>query len=151
MIEGRYFFGDESIEDARNIRKEVFVEEQGMPDTYEFDEVDEDSVVVVAYLNKEPVGTGRLQFDGVQNLIGRIAVKKEYRGYHYGDFIVRMLIDKCVQFGGTLVTVIAQSNVEDFYKKIGFQVSGDSFMEYGVKRVPMTLTMNDLVKKCSIM
>ena len=139
MLEGNYFYGEDNIEDAKEIRKLVFIEEQGMPETYQYDEEDKESVIVVAYLDKEPVATGRLLFDGIENLIGRIAVKEQQRGNNYGEFVVRMLIDKCFNYGGNIVTVIAQERAVDFYKGMGFEISGESYDEYGVNRVPMKL------------
>lgn len=151
MLEGNYFFGEDNIEDAKGIRKLVFIEEQGMPETYEFDEEDKESVIVVAYLDKEPVATGRLLFDGINNLIGRIAVKKQHRRNNYGEFVVRMLIDKCINFGGNTVTVFAQENAVDFYKGMGFEVSGQPYIEDGINKYPMNLLIKNLVKKCNNM
>ena len=55
----------------QKIRREVFIEEQAVPESDEWDSEDPVSVHALATLNREPVGTGRLNPGGK---IGRIAV-----------------------------------------------------------------------------
>ncbi len=55
----------------QQIRRAVFIEEQGMAESDEWDDDDPVSVHVLVRLNREPVGTGRLNPAGK---IGRIAV-----------------------------------------------------------------------------
>ena len=59
------------------IRREVFIEEQRIPEGDEWDGEDAASVHVIARLNRDPVGTGRLNPAGK---IGRIAVFAGLRG-----------------------------------------------------------------------
>lgn len=150
MLEGRYVFGDEDYSDAIEIRKIVFNMEQGIPLSGEVDDIDEDCIIAIAYYNEKAVATGRLLFDGEFYRISKVAVIKEYRGKSYGDFIVRMLIDKAIKFGATKINVISQINAKLFYEKIGFVESGDSFVEDNIERVPMVLKIENLFKKCSV-
>ena len=59
------------------IRRQVFVEEQGIPENEEFDSEDAACIHVLARLNRDPVGTGRLNPAGK---IARIAVVAGHRG-----------------------------------------------------------------------
>ena len=43
------------------IRRAVFIEEQKIPESDEWDDEDASSVHVLARLNRDPVGTGRLE------------------------------------------------------------------------------------------
>jgi predicted GNAT family N-acyltransferase len=149
MLEGRYIFGDEDITDALEIRRCVFNLEQGLPEVSTMDEVDENCIIAIAYFEKKAVATGRLLFDGQDYLISKIAVLQEYRGNNYGDFIVRMLIDKAIKFGATKINVISQLPAKAFYEKIGFVEHGEIFVEDNIQRVPMILEIENLFKKCN--
>ena len=67
------------------IRREVFIREQKIPESDEWDGEDAASVHVLATLNREPVGTGRLNPAGK---IGRIAVMSGLRGRGIGTSIL---------------------------------------------------------------
>lgn len=150
MLKGKYIFGDEDISEALHVRRKVFKEEQHLNENNENkDDIDEKSIIVVGYYNEKPIATGRLYFDGVDYKISKIAVLHEYRGNNYGDFIVRMLIDKAFIFGAKSIHVISQGNAKSFYEKIGFKVIGETYIEDGVERIPMVLNMNELTKNCN--
>ena len=74
-------------EEAKNIREEVFVKEQGFFE--EFDDKDDIATHFVALECGKPVGTCRLLkgADG-EYLIGRIAVVKSQRGRGVGAGLV---------------------------------------------------------------
>ena len=71
---------DKLPEDARRIREEVFVKEQGF--TIEFDDKDSISRHMVLYAHGIPAGTCRVFWDNQQKsyVIGRVAVRKIFRG-----------------------------------------------------------------------
>ncbi|MFW2154093.1 GNAT family N-acetyltransferase, partial [Acinetobacter gyllenbergii] len=67
--------------DAKLIRTSVFVEEQHIPETEEWDAHDAISQHFVVYHDAQPIATARL----LQNRsIGRVAVLKAYRGFNIG-------------------------------------------------------------------
>ena len=124
MLEGRYLFFGDDLTDARRIRYEVFEKEQKVPHEIEFDNLDDEAIHVVVYEDQKPVGTGRLLFDGENYKIGRIAVIKEERGKKYGDFVVRMLIDKAFLMGAKRVYANVQLH-SDVYKRQDIELSGE--------------------------
>lgn len=142
-IQGKYLLaGLNDISECLAIRKEVFGGEQGFPTAAGEDADDSSAIFALAYETEIatlpdgtteerliPVGTGRLVFLGDIYKIGRIAVKKEYRGKKYGDFIVRMLVDKAFAMGAKEVFVGAQKHAIDFYKTIGFEELEDEYYE----------------------
>ena len=76
---------DEIPEEAKTIREAVFIKEQGFKD--EFDEIDDVAKHVLLFEGDIPVGTCRFFFSEERNcyVIGRIAVRKEFRGKRYGE------------------------------------------------------------------
>lgn len=84
---------DKGLEDAFHVRREVFIKEQNMPETEEFDEADLISHHIVVYAYDRPIATGRLFKSGNEWLIGRISVLKEFRGIHAGKLVVEKLLN----------------------------------------------------------
>ena len=141
------------MDEIAPIRREVFGAEQGWSDNILFDETDETAVQAVVYkdINRTiPVGVGRLHKtgDGDDYKIGRIAIKKEERGQGYGDFIVRMLVDKGLLMGADRVLVGAQPHAIPFYEKIGFHPVGETYIEAGIVHTVMEIRQNTICKAC---
>ena len=150
MIRGRYIAGDGVIADALAIRKEVFQEEQHVPDELEFDGKDEYAMHIVVYDDADrPVATGRMLAEPGQMLIGRIAVRRSERGKGYGDFTVRMMLDKAFACGAEKVVVHAQAHAAGFYEKLGFHISGEEMMEAGIRHLPMEITEPAFRNSCA--
>ena len=120
------------------IRREVFIREQGIPESDEWDGEDAQSVHVVATLNRDPVGTGRLNAAGK---IGRIAVMSGLRGRGIGTLILRRLIQEARRLGFRETFLHAQVQAVPFYEKLGFARTGDEFDEAGIPHVRMSLVL----------
>ena len=115
--------------DAVAIREEVFCKEQGYQK--EFDELDPESISLVLYLDGFPIATGRLvKLDPSKYQIGRVAVKKEYRGKQIGSYIVRFLCKKARELGAATVLVHSQLEKRAFYLKLGFRILGDGEIDF---------------------
>ncbi len=117
------------------IRREVFIQEQQVPESDEWDEDDAASVHVLASLNREPVGTGRLNPAGK---IGRIAVFAGLRGRGIGTLILRRLLEEARHRGIRKPYLHAQLQAVPFYEKLGFESEGDVFDDAGILHVRMT-------------
>ena len=76
---------------------------------------------VLAYDNGVPVAVGRICYDGWEFVISKVAVLKEHRHKMYGDFIVRMLIDKAMMSGATEIKLESPQSCAEFFKRIGFE------------------------------
>jgi len=120
------------------IRREVFVREQQIPESDEWDGEDATSVHVIARLNRDPVGTGRLDPAGK---IGRIAVLAGLRGRGIGTSILRRLLDEARRLGIREPYLHAQVQAVPFYEKLGFASGGDAFDEAGIPHVRMSLVL----------
>lgn len=148
MIEGKFIHGNQDLTDVFHIRREVFCKEQNCPEEEEFDSFDKDALHVIISEKDKKVAVGRLiQIDDYFK-IGRIAVLKECRGMYYGDFVVRMLVDKAFQLGAKKIHISAQTYAKRFYEKIGFQAEGEEYMEAGIPHIAMTLVQANMCTKC---
>lgn len=151
MVQGKYLYYGDDLTDVYYIRRKVFIEEQGIPEENEFDENDQISVHALVYDNEDdnkPVATGRVYHDGINYRIGRIAVLKEERGKYYGDFIVRLLVNKAFMSGAEEVKISAQTLAVPFYEKIGFKTYGDIYEEDGSDHIAMEVKLGAICKKC---
>ena len=120
------------------LRTRVFVDEQGIPEKDEFDAEDADCLHVLVRLNRDPVGTGRLNPAGK---IGRIAVVAGRRGQGIGSQILRELLDTARRVGIREPFLHAQLQAVPFYEKFGFSREGEEFDEAGIPHVRMSLVL----------
>ncbi len=152
MICGKYYLGLDHMEEVALIWEEVFVTEQGFPRNVVFDDMDETAIHAVVYKDSErtiPIAAGRLYKTGEEDYkIGRIAVKKEERGQGFGDFIVRMLVDKALMMGADRVIISSQPHAVKFYETIGFRPTGEIHTEAGVEHTIMEIRQNSICKAC---
>ena len=117
-------------EEARAIRYDVFVIEQGVPVELEWDEWDDQCWHALAHdAAGRAVATGRLLPDGH---IGRMAVRKEARGTGVGARVLETLIDKARALGYPELILNAQTHAMPFYARAGFTPEGEEFEEAGI-------------------
>ena len=127
----------EDIQALRGIREAVFIREQGVPPELEWDEFDVNCIHALASDSAaNPVGTARLLLDGS---IGRMAVLREYRGKRVGAALMHWLLREAESRQMQHVTLNAQVQAIEFYKKFGFQVTGKGFLDAGISHVRMVL------------
>ena len=113
--------------DARLIRQQVFVEEQGFVN--EFDDIDAKAYHAVIYTGGYPIATGRLFDENGEAHIGRICVRKAYRGRDLGRMIVEALEKQAEKVGYKEVGLSAQTRVQPFYEKLGYTAYGDVYKD----------------------
>ncbi len=121
------------------IRFEVFVDEQHVPEDEETDEHDPEALHVIAYLNNSPVGTGRMLRDGT---IGRMAVRKPYRGSGVGEAILNFFIREGEKNGFETLRLSSQTHARGFYAKFGFEAVGDEYDDAGIPHITMIRKMS---------
>ena len=127
------------LKDAQKVRRQVFIQEQGIKREEEFDGLDQNSDHVIAYDNNIPVGTARIRYkNDVAAKLERIAVLKSYRGRGIGRGIVKASLKLAQTKGASEVTLHAQQSAVGFYEKLGFQQEGEPFEEAGIPHIAMT-------------
>ena len=141
MLEYKWFPAGVIDDSFRDLRIEIFVKEQGVPEENEFDEYDMQVLHLVIFSDGEPVATGRIIPYGEDTVkIGRIAVKKDKRGLHLGEKIVLELLRKSKEDGAKTVCVGAQTHAVGFYEKCGFSLVGTpEYMEENIPHYDMIL------------
>lgn len=128
----KFKFFTELPDEARFIRTEVFIKEQGFKG--EFDDVDGRALHLVIYDadDNTAVGTARLFQDMAADdayTIGRLAVLKEYRKHHLGSRMISLLEDKARELGAVKLMLSAQCRVQDFYAELGYTASGEVYYD----------------------
>jgi len=123
----------------RNVRHAVFVVEQRVPESLEWDDADGASLHALAVDSQgAPIGCARLLPDGH---IGRVAVLAAWRRRGVGHALVERLIDEARARGDARVIVNAQVDAMPFYARYGFVASGDVFEEAGIPHRVMERTL----------
>ncbi|EIL82924.1 GNAT family N-acetyltransferase [Bacillus altitudinis] len=131
---------ENDLQVALNIRKSVFIDEQQVPESEEFDQFDtlqEQCQHVLVCHENEPVGTGRVRIVDGTGKLERICILKPYRKYGLGKVIIRELEKIMQEKGIAKIKLHGQTQAEGFYKKLGFQTASDEFMEDGILHVLM--------------
>jgi len=125
----------EAAEAAGAVRREVFVEEQHVPEDLEWDGIDPVCRHVLARnADGRAIGTGRLLPDGH---IGRMAVLRTFRGKGVGHALLERLIGIAAARRDRIVVLNAQTHAVDFYRRSGFEVTSGEFMDAGIPHVEM--------------
>ncbi|MCX7627840.1 MAG: GNAT family N-acetyltransferase [Methylophilaceae bacterium] len=121
-------------------REAVFVVEQGCA-YQELDGLDEEAEHLVAWSQKEVAAYLRLLKPGVkfpELVLGRIMTAKPYRGRGLGrQLLERALTRASVFYPGRAIRISAQSHLQDFYRKFGFETVSGSYLEDGIPHVTM--------------
>ena len=124
----------EHFSEIKNIRSTVFIKEQHVPEELEWDEFDKSSTHILAYYDNKAVGTARLLEDGH---IGRMAVLKAYRNRNIGKNMLKYLISLAQEKSIKNIELSAQEHATEFYKKYGFSIYGDVYMDAGIPHFDM--------------
>ena len=144
-ITGKYILGGlGDLTEVKNIRSTALNESE-----------DEDCEAIFALAFEEgedfkkPVSTGRLLFLGEEFRIDQVVTLDEYRNKGYGDFVVRMLIDKAFTMGAKEIFVDSDLSLTEFFGKIGFRKVGDAFILNGREKIRMVVEPHTCTRLCS--
>ena len=130
------------IATCRALRRVVFIEEQGVSEADEIDDLDEAAIHLLAFLDDTPVGTARLLVDGSTGKVGRVCVLRAARGTGLGAALMRAAVDRFRAMPGVRkVKLGAQSHATGFYEALGFRVVGEPFMDAGIEHREMVLDL----------
>lgn len=122
----------------RAVRTPVFIEEQLVTPAFEWDEIDETAVHLLATLDQQPIACLRIIH---YQKIGRMAVLKHCRGMGLGSALLLKAIEICKKQGSKSVRLSAQTHAINFYQKAGFkQISGE-YCDVDIPHVDMQLDL----------
>jgi predicted GNAT family N-acyltransferase len=122
-----------------DIRRHVFIEEQSVPESLEWDGMDDDAVHVLALDATHAIGCARMLSGG---RIGRMAVLPEWRGRGVGRAMLETLIALSREQGLAHVSLSAQTHAIPFYAKSGFKVCSEIYDDAGIPHRDMVLTLS---------
>lgn len=123
----------EDIEACRTLRRKVFIEEQGVAEADEMDDLDDQAVHLLAWQDGAPVGTARILLAGSTGKIGRVCVLPDARGTGLGSQLIRAAMDVLRSRAGvTHAKLGAQTQAIGFYEKLGFAVDGPIYDDAGI-------------------
>jgi predicted GNAT family N-acyltransferase len=118
----------------RQIRENVFINEQEVPPELEWDAEDAAATHFLALEGDYPIGTARLLPDGH---IGRVSVLRDWRGQHVGDAILHYVIAEAERTGLKRQMLSAQVHATPFYERLGFKVVSGEYLDAGIPHVDM--------------
>ncbi|QSX77402.1 GNAT family N-acetyltransferase [Agrilutibacter solisilvae] len=126
---------ESGLPQLRLVRETVFVQEQGVPVSLEWDDLDPRCHHVLALdADGAPIGTGRLT---PEHKIGRMAVLSDWRGHGVGEALLHALIDQARSQGWHEISLHAQASAIGFYARHGFLPQGPRFEEAGIEHQTM--------------
>lgn len=132
----------EALEEAFKIRRLVFVIEQGVDASEEYDEFEEASTHFLAKLDGKSVGTARWRFTKNGVKMERFAVLKEARGNGVGQALVAAVlsdVESNPKSKEKTKYLNAQLSAIPLYSKFGFVKVGEMFEECNIKHYKMEL------------
>lgn len=124
----------EEIMDNVMIRGNVFIVGQNIEWELEFDGLDKDCSLYVAYIDKIVVGAARLY----HNKVGRLATLSTHRNKGIASALMALIEKDAKENGIELLKLNAQLYIADFYLKRGYHKQGETFFEAGIEHIHMT-------------
>ncbi|GGM38824.1 acetyltransferase [Paraliobacillus quinghaiensis] len=121
------------------IRKEVFVEEQEVPLSDEFDKHDQDPNTkhILIEIDNQPAATGRIRIVDGKGKLERICVSLSFRKKGLGKLIVKNLEAIARDKNALAVFLHGQTHAEGFYQSLNYQTVSDVFIEDGIPHIVM--------------
>jgi predicted GNAT family N-acyltransferase len=125
------------VDEALELRRRVFVGQQGVTLDADRDGLDASAIHVVAVDDAQVIGTCRLVLDGGLARLGRMAVEDSVRGRGIGAAILAEAERQARTAGAERIRLHAQIAARSLYERGGFVVQGEEFMEEGIPHLTM--------------
>lgn len=114
-----------------HLRRLVFIEEQGVSEADEIDDLDAVSLHLLAHDGDTPVGTARIHIQADTAKIGRVCVLQSHRGCGLGAALIREALG--VSKGRAAKAKLgAQVHALGFYAALGFEATGPVYDDAGI-------------------
>jgi len=135
-----------SLEVHHRIRREVFVEEQGLFVGSDLDRHDDDvaTIKVLGLVGHEPAGAVRLfplDPSGSSWQGDRLSVRRPCRRYNAGMALVRFAVATAQELGGDVMTAHIQLANVGFFERLGWRCDGPVEVYVGVDHQPMAIDL----------
>ena len=131
----------EELAAAMQIRRQVFIEEQHVPESREQDGKDNESKHVIVTADNKPIGTARIRVIENNKItkikIERMAVIKEYRSKGIGKQIIQFIETYAKSTKAKELIAHSQWQAISFYKNSGYKERGEPFYDAGIGHIEM--------------
>ncbi len=132
----RFNFDDKELaEQAFAIRKQVFVEEQGVDPFLEYDH-EEEARHYLLFLGERPIATARWRETEKGIKLERFAVLPSFRNRGIGEVILQTVLKDVISLEKEIY-LHSQLKAVPFYERNGFFTVGDQFTEAGIEHFLM--------------
>jgi radical SAM protein (TIGR04043 family)/putative N-acetyltransferase (TIGR04045 family) len=125
---------DDELTVALQIRKDVFVREQGLFETSDLDENDSSSTHIIVKYDDQIVGAVRVfpEKDGPNHWVGgRLAVRRNHRHNHVGELLVQEAMRYVKNRGCTRFTAHIQEQNVRYFSLLGWKAVGPVQIYHG--------------------
>lgn len=123
------------------LRRAVFMDEQGISEADEFDDLDAKARHFLAMQGGRPVGTARMIPAGETLKIGRVCVLAKARGTGLGAALVQAGVDLARREGYKRAYLSAQTYALGFYEGLGFRPYGGIYDDAGIPHQDMDILL----------
>lgn len=131
-------------EQAYDIRRKVFVDEQQVPIHIEMDEHDSTATHFVGYNLQQPVAAGRIrEIESGVGKVERVSVLQEFRGQHIGVLMMEAMESYARSAGMSTLKLNSQSYAIPFYEKLNYTVTSPEFLDAGIPHRTMEKNLHD--------
>jgi len=114
----------EEFKQVINLRYSILFEPYGKVEKYEYDELDDISLHLVALDNKKVAGYSRITEISGTGKITNVVVSPEYINRRIGFEMMKKHIIKAKEYNMASLYLNARIETIDFYKKVGFKCQG---------------------------
>jgi predicted GNAT family N-acyltransferase len=129
----------DGLSQLKNIREKVFIQEQKVTPQLEWDGMDEKAIHFLVFNDKAAIGCARAIVIKDHMQLGRMAVLKEYRGQGIGGALIEKAVTTAKLNQLSAIYISAQCHAIDFYKKFGFEVTSDIYLDAEIPHRDMKL------------
>ncbi|MDO8884442.1 GNAT family N-acetyltransferase [Pseudotabrizicola sp.] len=130
------------IATCRQLRRIVFIEEQGVSEADEIDDKDDQAIHILALVDGIPMGSARLLLSGDTGKIGRVCVLRQARGTGLGTALMREAVAQLRrQPGVTRAKLGSQTHAMGFYERLGFVAQGPVYDDAGIAHRDMVMPL----------
>ena len=136
----RLSVSDDLFSEVRRVRNEVFVIEQGVSESDEYDNFEPSANHYLIRKNGNSCGVARWRKTEKGVKLERFAVLQKYRGCGVGKRLVEEVVKDVLPLKLSIY-LHAQIQVVDFYEKLNFIKEGNLFEEAGIQHYLMSFKL----------
>jgi predicted GNAT family N-acyltransferase len=124
----------------KQVRQLVFIEEQQVPESMEWDEHDEHCRHFLALEEEQAIGCARLLPTGY---IGRMAVLPQWRRQGVARALLHACESRALDEGIETIKLSAQVHAIPFYENAGYRIISDQYLDAGILHRDMIKTLRN--------